>query len=175
MFLLVLGLLRGNLDGWGSALIVAELAGGAAGLVAFVVIQHRSRAPMLPLGVFANRAFSGTQVSLFAISVSFFALYLYLTLYMLASGINDTFRQAGIPLGVAVYGALLPAGAAVGHGSPEAFVNGLHHAAWLAGAFALIGTVAGARRASGGAAPRPSRSPTRASRRSPRSSWSDRR
>lgn len=42
MFLLVLGLLRGNLDGWGSALIVAELAGGAAGLVAFVVIQHRS-------------------------------------------------------------------------------------------------------------------------------------
>lgn len=131
---------------------------------------------MLPLGVFANRAFSGTQVSVFAISVSFFALYLYLTLYMpgsllagigcglfnpaaaelalssvperhsgLASGINDTFRQAGIPLGVAVYGALLPAGAAVGHGSPEAFVNGLHHAAWLAGAFALIGTVAEAR------------------------------
>jgi predicted MFS family arabinose efflux permease len=63
----------------------------------------------------------------------------------LASGINDTFRQAGIPLGVAIYGALMPAGAAVGHGSPDAFVNGLHHAAWLAGAFALIGTLAGAR------------------------------
>ena len=34
----------------------------------------------------------------------------------LASGINDTFRQTGIPLGVAVYGALVPAAAAVGHG-----------------------------------------------------------
>jgi hypothetical protein len=91
----------------------------------------------------------------------------------LASGINDTFRQAGIPLGVAIYGALMPAGAAVGHGSPEAFVNGLHHAAWLAGAFALIGTLAGARllglRRRGAGAPgrrgagaqRLSRSPTR--------------
>lgn len=82
MFLLVLGLLRGNLDGWGSALIIAELAGGAAALIAFVVIQHRCRAPMLPLELFASRQFSGTQVTVFAISVSFFALYLYLTLYM---------------------------------------------------------------------------------------------
>lgn len=245
MFLLVLGLLRGNADGWGSAAIIAELASGLGALVAFVRIQQRSRAPMMPLSLFRSRAFSGTQVSVFAISVSFFAIYLYLTLYLqevlhlspiqtglvylpctivvflvsgaaaalgrriapgvlvaggltltaggmalltlagtdspwvatlpgslmigvgaglfnpaaselalssvperhsgLASGINDTFRQAGIPLGVAIYGALMPASAAVGHGSPVAFVAGLHHALWLAAALALGGALIGAR------------------------------
>jgi MFS family permease len=62
----------------------------------------------------------------------------------LASGINDTFRQSGIPLGVAVYGALIPAGAAVGNGSPEAFVHGLHQALWVAAAVAAAGALAGA-------------------------------
>jgi MFS family permease len=63
----------------------------------------------------------------------------------LASGINDTFRQAGIPLGVAIYGALVPASAAVGHGSPQAFVDGLHNAALLASGIAAVGALAGAR------------------------------
>ena len=63
----------------------------------------------------------------------------------LASGINDTFRQSGIPLGVAVYGALVPAAAAVGHGSPAAFVTGLHHALWVAAAIAAAGALLGAR------------------------------
>jgi hypothetical protein len=63
----------------------------------------------------------------------------------LASGINDTFRQSAIPLGVAVYGALVPAAAAVGHGSPQAFVNGLHHALWVAAAIAAAGSLLGAR------------------------------
>src|SRR5436190_1397594 len=39
LFLLVLALLRGNTDGWGSTAIVAELAGAAALLIAFVAIE----------------------------------------------------------------------------------------------------------------------------------------
>ena len=49
LFLLVLALLRGNEDGWGSAGIVAALAGAAVLLIAFVVVEGRSREPMLPL------------------------------------------------------------------------------------------------------------------------------
>ena len=49
LFLLVLALLRGNVDGWGSAGVIAALAGAALLLVGFVVVEARSREPMLPL------------------------------------------------------------------------------------------------------------------------------
>src|SRR5262249_48399664 len=51
LFLLVLGFLRGNEDGWSNARILAELACGSALLFAFVLVERRSREPMLPLGL----------------------------------------------------------------------------------------------------------------------------
>ncbi len=82
LFLLVLALLRGNEDGWGSAGIVAALAGAVAFLIAFVIIEARSREPMLPLRLLRRRQFAGAQVAVFAIAASFFAVFLYLTLYL---------------------------------------------------------------------------------------------
>ena len=82
LFLLVLALLRGNEDGWGSAGIVAALAGAAVLLIAFVVVEERSREPMLPLRLLGQRRFAGPQVAVFAIAASFFAVFLYLTLYL---------------------------------------------------------------------------------------------
>src|SRR5918912_1245447 len=81
LFLLVLALLRGNEDGWTSGRIVAELAGAAAFLAAFVAVQHRSKSPMLPLGLFRRPDFTGAQVAAFSISGSLFAIFLYATLY----------------------------------------------------------------------------------------------
>jgi EmrB/QacA subfamily drug resistance transporter len=82
LFLLVLALLRGNDEGWGSALIVSLLAGAAALLAAFIAVERRVSEPMLPLGLFRRRAFTGVQLAAFAISSSIFALFLYLTLYL---------------------------------------------------------------------------------------------
>lgn len=82
MFLLVLGLLRGNEAGWTSGGIVVTLLGAVALLVAFGVIQLRSSRPMLPLRLLRDRAFAGAQVAVMGISASFFALFLYLTLYL---------------------------------------------------------------------------------------------
>src|SRR3954466_13676131 len=82
LFLLVLALLRGNEEGWGSTPIVAALAAAAVLLVAFVVIEHRVEEPMLPLGLFRNRNFAGAQVAAAAISATFFAIFLYVTLYL---------------------------------------------------------------------------------------------
>jgi predicted MFS family arabinose efflux permease len=79
---LVLALLRGNDDGWGSATIVGLLASAAIVLVAFVAIERRVEQPMLPLGLFRRRAFTGVQLAAFAVSASLFALFLYLTLYL---------------------------------------------------------------------------------------------
>jgi EmrB/QacA subfamily drug resistance transporter len=242
--LLVLALLRGNDDGWTSTLIIAELAGAAALLLAFVAIEHRVKDPLLPLGLFRNPSFTGAQFGAFAISASFFAVFLYATLYLqqvlglspieaglvylpgtvamfvtsgatasilekvhpgvlvssglflvaggmalltvaavdsnwtvvlpgtimgmigtglfnpaviavalgsapaeqsgLAAGVNDTFRQAGIALGVAALGALVPAGAALGGGSAADYVAGLHHALFAGAGLAAVGAVAAA-------------------------------
>jgi EmrB/QacA subfamily drug resistance transporter len=82
MFLLVFGLLRGNEEGWGSAEIVGALAGAAILLTVFIVIQARSRTPMLPLHLLRRARFAAPQVAVVGISASFFALFLYMTLYM---------------------------------------------------------------------------------------------
>jgi len=82
LFSLVLALLRGNDEGWGSTLIVALFVAAAALLAAFVVIERRVKEPMLPLGLFKRPAFTGVQVAAFAVSGSMFALFLYLTLYL---------------------------------------------------------------------------------------------
>ena len=60
----------------------------------------------------------------------------------LAAGVNDTARQAGIAVGVAALGALIPAEAALGNGSPADYVAGLHDALYAGAALAVIGAVA---------------------------------
>src|SRR5881227_2569121 len=82
LFLLVLTPLRGNVDGWGNAGVIAALAGAALLLVGFVVVEARSREPMLPLRLLRQRHFAGAQIAVFAIASSFFAVFLYLTLYL---------------------------------------------------------------------------------------------
>jgi EmrB/QacA subfamily drug resistance transporter len=82
LFLLVLALVRGNDEGWGSTLIVLLFAAAALLLGAFAAIEQRVREPMLPLSLFRRRAFTGVQLAAFAVSGSMFALFLYLTLYL---------------------------------------------------------------------------------------------
>jgi hypothetical protein len=75
LFLLVLGLLRGNADGWGSAGIIAALTGAVVLLVAFVIVEGRRREPMLPLRLLSQRRFAGPQIAVFSIAASFFAVF----------------------------------------------------------------------------------------------------
>jgi len=82
MFSLVLALLRGAEHGWGNGVVVAAFAAAILTGAAFVAVESRVRAPMLPLGIFANRAFTGAQLATFAISASLFAVFLYTTLYL---------------------------------------------------------------------------------------------
>jgi EmrB/QacA subfamily drug resistance transporter len=82
LFLLVLAMVRGNDEGWGSTLIVSLLSGSAVLLAAFLAVERRVAEPMLPLGLFRRGAFTGVQLAAFAISGSLFALFLYLTLYL---------------------------------------------------------------------------------------------
>ena len=51
-------------------------------LAAFLGIESRVKEPMLPLELFRIKEFTGAQVAAFAISASFFAIFLYMTLYL---------------------------------------------------------------------------------------------
>lgn len=239
LFLLVLALLRGNVDGWTSVRTLAELGGAAGMILTFIFVECRVSSPMLPLGMFTRRDFTAAQIAAFAISSTFFAIYLYITLYLqdvlglspleagltylpgtmlvfvvsgasaklservspavllsaglglvagglalltgigahsswtvtlpgmllaslgtgifnptlaalalgagppessgLLAGVNDAARQGGIAVGVAAFGALVPAGVALGQGSAAAYVHGLHHALILAAVVAAVG------------------------------------
>jgi EmrB/QacA subfamily drug resistance transporter len=82
LLVLVLALVRGNAEGWGSPLIVSLIAAGALLMAAFIAIERSVTEPMLPLGLFRRGAFTGVQLAAFAVSASMFSLFLYLTLYL---------------------------------------------------------------------------------------------
>ena len=81
LFLIVFGILRGNALGWSSTVIVGTLAGGAALLVVFVVIEQRQERPMFDIGLFGQPAFTGVSIATFCIAAGMFALFPYLSIY----------------------------------------------------------------------------------------------
>jgi len=82
LFLLMLGLIRGNTLGWGSASIIAMFAGSVALLTAFVIAELTQEQPMFDLSLFRKPTFAGASLAAFALSSTMFAMFLYLTLYI---------------------------------------------------------------------------------------------
>ena len=82
LFLLIFGLIRGNPEGWDSAVILACLIGAAVLLAVFLAIERRTDHPMLDLTLFRKPAFNGVSAVAFALSAGMFAMFLYLTIYL---------------------------------------------------------------------------------------------
>lgn len=60
-------LIEGPTLGWTAPAVVAMLVAGAAGAIAFVSVERRSRAPMLPLTLFRERQFTVANVVTFLV------------------------------------------------------------------------------------------------------------
>jgi EmrB/QacA subfamily drug resistance transporter len=82
LFMLILALIRGNEDGWSTALIVGLLVGSVVLLTVFLVAEWRQTDPMLDLKLFKRPAMVGVSLTALTLSASIFALFLYLTLYL---------------------------------------------------------------------------------------------
>jgi EmrB/QacA subfamily drug resistance transporter len=95
LFLLVLGLIRGNEQGWGSTKTVLELGGAAVLIVSFLVLESRRREPMLDLTLFRKPAFGGVSIVAFVLSAGMFSMFLYLTLYI-QNGLGYTPFETGV-------------------------------------------------------------------------------
>src|SRR5579884_100124 len=82
LFLLVLAIIRGNTDGWGSARIVGLFVGSAALLAAFLVSQFVQQNSMFDMSLFRKPAFIGASLTAFSVSAAMFAMFLYITLFI---------------------------------------------------------------------------------------------
>ena len=82
LFTLVLALIRGNSDGWGSTLIVTLLVVSAVSMALFIVAEGRVAYPMLDLSLFRRPAMTGVSIAGFCLAASIFALFLYITFYI---------------------------------------------------------------------------------------------
>ena len=77
---LTFALIEGSTLGWASPPIVAGSVVGALGFIAFIWVERRSRQPMVPLAIFANRTFSAVNVATLAIYAALAGASLYLVL-----------------------------------------------------------------------------------------------
>jgi EmrB/QacA subfamily drug resistance transporter len=96
LMLLVYGLTRATTDGWSSPVTLGLLGGAAALIAAFVVIESRSRSPLLPLRIFRLRALSAANVTMALVGAVTFSEFFVLTLY-----VQDVLHYSAVQSGVA--------------------------------------------------------------------------
>ncbi|HEX4191207.1 MAG TPA: MFS transporter [Marmoricola sp.] len=97
--------------GWGATRTIVCLAIAAALLVAFVVIELRTRKPLVPFSIFRLRTLRGANIVGVLIGMSLFSMFFLITLY-LQQVLGFDALQAGfayLPLAIAI---ILTAGAA---------------------------------------------------------------
>ena len=80
--LLVYAMTRATQEGWGSVATLSLLGASAALLAAFVAIELRSPAPLLPMRMFRNRKLSAANATAAVIGAIAFSEFFLLTLYM---------------------------------------------------------------------------------------------
>ena len=96
LMLLVYAMTRATEIGWGTGETIGLLAGSAALIVAFVAIEMRSRAPLLPMRIFRMRTLTGANVTAFLLGTSVFSQFFLGTLYM-----QQVLHYSAIETGVA--------------------------------------------------------------------------
>lgn len=84
---LVYGIVRGNDAGWSSTEVLAGLIGGGVLLIAFVVWESRTNAPLLPLRLFRDRSFTVANVVGFGFSFGAFgSIFILIQFLQLVQG-----------------------------------------------------------------------------------------
>ena len=80
--LLAYAFLDASSSGWGSTKIVSLLALSAALIGAFVAIELRSKAPLVPFRIFRLRTLTGANVVGLLLGASLFSMFYFISLYM---------------------------------------------------------------------------------------------
>ena len=94
--LLVYATTRATSDGWAAPATLAGFGGAIALVVAFVVIELRSRSPLLPLRIFRLRTLTAANATMLIVGAVTFSEFFLLTLY-----VQDVLGYSAVQSGVA--------------------------------------------------------------------------
>lgn len=79
---LVYAMTRATQHGWATVTTVSLLAASAVLILGFLVIETRSKAPLLPMRIFRLRTLTVSNASGFLMGTAIFSMFFLLTLYM---------------------------------------------------------------------------------------------
>jgi EmrB/QacA subfamily drug resistance transporter len=82
MLLLVYGLVRAPVDGWGAGSTIGELAGAAVLLALFAFNEARSKNPLVPLSIFKIKGLPAADATQVIAMAGFYSMFFFVTLYM---------------------------------------------------------------------------------------------
>ena len=82
IFALVYGFSEADRTSWGASITIGFLAAGVALLIAFVAVERRSKAPLLPLWIVADRNRGGSLLAMLLTSIGVFGVFLFVTFYL---------------------------------------------------------------------------------------------
>lgn len=82
LVILVYAIVKAQEFGWTSGRTLGLAGFAAALLAAFVVIESRSKAPLVRLGIFRNRSLTGADVAMALVVSGMFAMFFFTTLYI---------------------------------------------------------------------------------------------
>jgi len=99
LMLLVYALTRATTDGWTTSGTIGLLVASAALVLAFVAIELRSKAPLLPLRIFRLRTLTAANVTMLIIGSVTFSEFFLLTLYL-----QDILYYSAVQTGLAFCG-----------------------------------------------------------------------
>ena len=105
LFALVYGFSNAERDGWSDPLTIGLLGFGAIAVVAFVAIERRMAAPLLPLRVVGERNRGAAFLAVGVTGIAAFATFLFLT-YYLQQDLGFSPVEAGLaflPMVIAVF------------------------------------------------------------------------
>ena len=82
MVALVYGFIRAAQQGWRDPLTLASFGVAVVLLVSFILIERRSRQPITPLHMFADRNRAGTYGMMLCLAAAIFGMFFFLTLFV---------------------------------------------------------------------------------------------
>ncbi|MGP4010532.1 MFS transporter [Streptomyces sp. 4N124] len=116
MVLLVYGFIRAAQDGWRDALTLASFGAAVVILLLFILVERRSKQPITPLHMFADRNRAGTYGMMLSLAAAIFGMFFFLTLFVqnvldfspLMTGLAFLPVSAVIAVGAGLASQLLP-------------------------------------------------------------------
>jgi len=78
---LAYGISQTEAEGWTAAATLVPLAVGAALMASFLLVEARTAAPLMPLGLFRARAVSSANAAMFLSGSAMFCMWYFMTLY----------------------------------------------------------------------------------------------